>query len=438
MQIIYSKLSLFFLTSFPIFALIIRGWTSAVLFFYLLISILYLVKNQSLSFSVFREEFYKKDHHLLFIAVPFFFPIVSILYTSFAKQIFNWADLDGPSRYFFAIIFLLFLLRYKPNIEKYLIFSITLMPVMTAVLIAFFEKKDWTASGLTRTTIYFIDPITFGSLCLSFGLLSLVLISEKQTHKSISIWYGLSMLCGFCLSISSESRTGWLAVPFAIFLILKIRLGISYIRTLILSAFIIAMASFALYQSSDIFHSRLNMVAEELNSYQWDEGNNSTSIGERISYIRMGWHLIFQKPLTGWANLDLTPELESPSFSKFANSTTRLGVKGGGFHNEFINNGVKFGILGFVYSALLFLGPALFFFRILKNQNNNRYALIAIVYIAAQAISSLSYQVLDFKFTTSLYALMIVTLAYAALSNQKTIAISGPNSNITQHPKILS
>jgi O-antigen ligase len=98
-----------------------------------------------------------------------------------------------------------------------------------------------------------------------------------------------------------------------------------------------------------------------------------------------------------------------------------LGVKGGGFHNEFINNGVKYGILGILYSVLLFLGPAIFFFQILKIHSNNRYALLAIVYITAQAISSLSYQVLDFKFTASLYALMIVTLAYLAISHNKTI-----------------
>jgi hypothetical protein len=60
-------------------------------------------------------------------------------------------------------------------------------------------------------------------------------------------------------------------------------------------------------------------------------------------------------------------------------------------------------------------------FQILKTQKNNRYALLAIVYITAQAVSSLSYQVLDFKFTASLYALMIVTLAYSALNTARHI-----------------
>lgn len=419
MQFINSNLILFILTSFPILTLIIKGWTSAILFFCLLISIIYLFINQSLKYALFHEEFFKRNRLLLFILFAFSLPIISVLLTSLGKLRFNWGDLDGPSRYLFAIVFLFFLLRCKPNIGKLMAFSITLMPVMTVLLINLVEKKGW-AAALPRTTIHFIDPITFGSLCLSFGLLALVLLSERQSNKLKYIWFGLSMLCGFYLSISSESRTGWLAVPIIFFLLLKVRLGISYLKTLIISAVLVGVTSFALFQSSEIVKNRFNQITEEISSYQWHEGNNSTSIGERISYIRIGLYLIIEKPLTGWANLDFTPQLESPEFSKFATPSTRLGVKGGGFHNEFINNGVKYGIPGLFFTILLFLGPAIFFFKILKMHSNNRYALLGVVYITAQTVSSLSYQVLDFKFTASLYALMIVTLAYSALNEYKS------------------
>jgi O-antigen ligase len=155
----------------------------------------------------------------------------------------------------------------------------------------------------------------------------------------------------------------------------------------------------------------------DISSYQWHGGENSTSLGDRISFIRMGWYLMLQKPLTGWSNEDFTPKLDTPEFSKFAAPATRLGVKAGGFHNEFINNGVKYGFMGLLFTILLFLGPAVFFLKQLKIKPDNRYALLGIVYVTAQAVSALSYQVLDFKFTASLYALMIVTLAYSALKD---------------------
>ncbi len=423
MFFINSNINLFILTSFPIFTLIIKGWTSAILFFCLLISLIYLFKNKELTRFAFRQEFFQKHSSLLFILAAFTLPIVSIVLTSLGNMEFSWSSLDSPSRYLFAIIFLFFLLRCQPEIGKMLTFSITLMPIMTVLLIHSVEKKGWSAA-MERTTSHFIDPITFGSLCLSFGLMALVLLSEKQSSKFRFVWYGISMLCGLYLSISSESRTGWLAVPIVLFLLLKVRLKFSYLRTLIFSSILIGITSFTLFHSSEIVKNRFNQAAEDISSYQWHGGENLTSIGERISFIRMGWHLVMQKPLTGWANKDFTPQLDSPEFSEFAAPATRLGVKAGGFHNEFLNNGVKYGILGLLFTILLFLGPAVFFFKLLKMNPDNRYALLGLVYIAAQGVSALSYQVLDFKFTTSLYALMIVTLAYSALRNGNSQLVS--------------
>ena len=410
-------LGLFSLTSFPVFALIIRGWVSAILFWCLLVSLIYLIKTSNLSFLKIKEMLWSNKYASLFIILPFAIPVITVLLTSLGKLKFNWHDLDGPSRYVFAIVFFLFLLQYKPVIHKKFIVSVTLMPVMTLLLIGFFDHKDWAA--LSRTTIYFIDPITFGSLCLTFALLGLTLLCQNQIRATSRIWFILSMLSGFYLSISSESRTGWIAVPITLFLLLKIRLGLSYLKTLVLGCIAITLISATLYHSSEIIHSRFNQVAEEVQSYQWDKGNNSTSIGERISYIRIGWYLTLQRPFTGWANFNLTPELESPEFSKFATPATRLGVQGGGFHNEFVNSGVKYGFPGLICSVLLFLGPAIFFFSVLKTHRDNLHALLALVYITTQSISALSYQVLDFKFTASLYALMIVTFAYLALTHMK-------------------
>jgi len=419
MRLIENKLGLFFLTSFPCLALIIKGWTSAMLFFCLLISLFYLLQSRSTISSLIYEEFYKKHPQLQLIAIAFVIPTLSILFTSLGKMQFYWHDLDGPSRYIFAITFLLFLMHYRPNIKEYFTFSITLMPIATFLLINFTKREGWAA--LPRTTVYFIDSITFGSLCLSFGLLSLVLLCEKEVKVKNYLWCALSAFCSFYLSISSMSRTGWLAIPIVIFIVLRIRFAISYFRTFLISVAAVSLVALTLYHSSDTFHDRFNHSVAEIGSYQWEQGINATSVGERITYIRMGWDLILERPLTGWANLSMIPALENPLLFKYATASTRLGVTGGGFHNEYINNGVKFGVLGIAFSVLLFLGPAIFFLQILRTQSNNRYALLAIVYITAQAISALSYQILDFKFTASLYALMIVTFAYLAISHVKPL-----------------
>ncbi len=151
MRFIKSNLNLFILTSFPIFVLLIKGWTSAILFICLLISLIYLFRNGEFTPIAFRQEFFKKHSSLLFILIAFSLPVVSILLTSAGNMQFNWSNLDGPSRYLFAIIFLFFLLRLQPDIRKVLIFSITLMPIMTLLFINAVEKKEWSASN--RLTI---------------------------------------------------------------------------------------------------------------------------------------------------------------------------------------------------------------------------------------------------------------------------------------------
>jgi len=414
----YKNICLLTITSFPVFALIVRGWTSGVLFISLLLSIIYFAKQPAFTYTAFHNELYQKNKNLRYLAASFLLPTICILLTSLLKLEFEWRDLDGPSRYIFAIPILTFLLRAELKIEKILIFSISLMPIMTALLIGTLEKKAW--SALSRTTSYFIDPITFGSLCLAFGLLSLVLLLHKPRTIPQFIWFAISAFCGFYLSIRSESRTGWIALPIVVLVLLKNQLKLNYIKTILVGSILIALSSLTLYQSSEVVKNRFDQVAQEFHSYQWKQGSNSTSIGERITYIRMGLHLIALRPLSGWANLDMSAELSNPQFSQYATSETRLGVKGGGFHNEYVNNGVKYGIPGIAFTVLLFLGPALFFLKILKEGAGNVYALLGLTYIIMQAVSALSYQVLDFKFTASLYALMMITLAYSAL-HQKTL-----------------
>jgi O-antigen ligase len=136
-------------------------------------------------------------------------------------------------------------------------------------------------------------------------------------------------------------------------------------KTILVGSILIALSSFTLYHSSEVVKNRFDQVTK-VHSYQWQQGSNSTSIGERITSCRIGLHLIALRPLSGWANLDMSSELSNPQFSRYATLETRLGVKVGSFHNEYINNGVKYGIPGIVFTLFLFLGPALFLFASLK------------------------------------------------------------------------
>jgi hypothetical protein len=80
---------------------------------------------------------------------------------------------------------------------------------------------------------------------------------------------------------------------------------------------------------------------------------------------------------------------------------------------------VQYGIPGLLYTLFLFIGPGLFFIFHLKVEPSSKVGLAGLVFIVTQSISALSYQVLDFKFTASLYAMMIIVLASAAIHEKR-------------------
>jgi O-antigen ligase len=412
-----EKIALFTIALFPIFALLIKGWVSTILFLSVFISVIYYLNNSKFKLTALIEEIRRDNSNYLLIAIPFSLPILIVIITSVAKGRWDWADLDGPARYLLSLFVLFFLIKSKQSIEKLILYTIPLLPIFTLLLINFVEKKSWSASS--RLTIYFIDPIIFGSLGLTFGLLSLICLFYQYKLSWKAVLYFISALSGFYLCFASESRTGWFAIPVALFFLVIFKYKFNYLKALIITGLIVIVLAPSIYHLSDVIRQRSDSIVTDLKKYRWNEVNEDTSAGERISYMRMGWYYMTLRPLTGWENLDFLIHKDDPQIAKHASPEIRLGVKGGGFHSEYITNAVKYGVGGFLYTLILFIGPCIFFVMHLKNQPNSLIGLVGLIFIIAQSISSLTYQVLDFKFTASLYAMMIVSLAAAAIHEKK-------------------
>jgi O-antigen ligase len=67
----------------------------------------------------------------------------------------------------------------------------------------------------------------------------------------------------------------------------------------------------------------------------------------------MGLHYFSERPLSGWGDKGFKEKLNDPEISFFSSSFTRDFAFNAGFHNEFITNMVRSGILGLVSSILL-------------------------------------------------------------------------------------
>jgi len=412
-----EKIALFLISLFPIFTLIIKGWVSTILFLSVFISVFYFFYKGKSNLTSLIEETKQNKSVFLLIVIPFTLPVTIVFITSVVKGHFELANLDGPSRYLLSLFVLFFLVNIKESIKKYILYTIPLLSILTLLLVGFIEKKSWSLGS--RLTIYFIDPIIFGSLGLTFGLISMICLFYQPKLSWKVILYFISVLCGFYLCYASESRTGWLSIPVALFLLIIFKYKFNYFKALIITTLIIIVIAPGSYYFSETIKQRSDSIVRDIKQYNWNDINDNSSAGERISYMRMGWYYLTLRPMTGWENLDFLVHKNDPEITIYASPEVRLGVKGGGFHSEYITNAVKYGVGGLLYTLILFIGPFLFFLLHLKNESNSLIGLVGLVFTIAQSISSLTYQVLDFKFTASLYAMMIVSLAAAAIHEKK-------------------
>lgn len=403
----------------PMLSLLIKGWASTCLFIAFAISFISLIGKDFPSTLLFLKSL-KKDKSLIFLVmIPLILPIVVVFLTSALKGNLSFRIFDGPSRYIFALIILIYLVKNKIQIQEKFIFGILLMPIVTLLLIDFTEKKEWSVE-IQRLTVYFIDPIVFGSICLTFSSLALVTFFSRNKSITVTILSLIGFVCGSYLSILSGSRTGWLAFPFIIFIILRYEINLNSLKSFLLTGIITVSLSFSLFNLSGTVNNRISSMISDINDYQWNDVNKNTSGGERISFIRMGWYYMTLRPLTGWNGLDYLVHKDDLAVAKYASLDTRLGVKGGGFHNEFINNGVKYGFFGLLFSLFLVILPAIFFIKKLSNNQKNISAILGLALSIMYFFSSLTYQVLDFKFTISLYSILLITLVASSLQNETT------------------
>jgi O-antigen ligase len=300
--------------------------------------------------------------------------------------------------------------RYRSAVPRVLDLAIPASTIITLLLIPYVPATYW-SSIPTRLSNHFIDPLIFGQVALALGVMSLLLIrADEKRQWYIILFQLIGGGVGIYLSIRSGSRTGWLAIPIIFFILIACHSPFSRWKTAILSILITTLAITAFYLSSNTAKDRVGAAYSDLKTYQWNAVNPETSLGERISWIRIGWYYFSMRPLTGWGDEGMEKNINDEAISAFASKVSREGLLVAGFHNDFVATTVRYGIGGLLAIISIFLIPFLFFAHCLRYKSVQSIAMVGIAYVLIQSVSSLSYHILDFKFMASFYALMISLL----------------------------
>jgi len=285
-------------------------------------------------------------------------------------------------------------------------------------------NPDWVKDH--RLAPYFLDPLVFGQLTLTLGLMSLSTIQVyKSGIKNITLitWSSIGFFLSIYLSIKSGSRTGWLAIPLVLFLIVVIKLKLSLWKSIPIGIFFSVLASFILYQTSPIIHDRINLAFDEIISYPWHGGiAPDTSVGLRITFQRLGWFYFSQSPIYGWGTGGYTSIKDAPEVLSFSSQFARDFVNSALFHNELTTQMVRYGLFGITGYLLAVIVPLIIGFKSLSSNNPivKKNALLLVCFIICQMISGLTDEFLNLKGMVAFYAYLVSTLlgTIIAFSNQ--------------------
>jgi O-antigen ligase len=359
--------------------------------------------------------FFKQSKIFYFVTLMFLSPILAILISQTLRNEFYLPNYDAPLRIAMcSIIFMAFSSGWKYNPSKYPISLFWIKYSFPSILLfTLINTSSWTNNWGDRLTTYFIDPLTFGSYCSLFTLITFISLTVfwKKLEIYKKIYLTICLLSGFYLIIKCGSRTGILSFPILIFLwhyFYAIR-NYGLFKSNIIIIFI-AATLFALLLLNNNFLHKILLIKDEIMNYKWDEVNLDHSVTMRINFIRMALYYFSLQPFHGWGDVGWMVLINNNEISKFSSEFGQTFAKNG-FHNEILSNSVKSGIWGTISTSLVLFLPLyisiknLYFLSSSKKINYISFSLLCIS--LHFILTSLSTEITNLVFTSSFIGLIL-------------------------------
>lgn len=407
-----------FLCLAPLFLVTVRGWSNGILIIGAFFCLIFLALNRHRR----RENTQFSNQNGALVVVTLLSPFLAVAISSAMRSSLYLPQFDSPARLCLAIPVFIFVVRTEFNAAKYLQFAFP-----AALLITLAEQSLVTQPmhwGTTRMATYFADPLVFGYVSMTFGLISAVSINlMKKDSPLVVVFKLLGAFVGFYLSIKSGSRTGWMAIPIVLgFWAYQHSSGSKRAQVFCVVALSCLIAALIYFTSSTV-HPRVDLIVNEIVTYPWTGTAPETAVGSRITFLRIAGDLFFQNPLGGFGDTRFEQFAIPAKIQGYASATTLDTAFKSGFHNEIVTNAIRSGIFGLLSSAALFIVPFVVFFKKLKSDvafdKAKANAVIGVTFVICMFVSSLSTEILDLKYTASFYALMVALLCGSTLAHHE-------------------
>ena len=406
----------------PVFLLTVKHWTNLVVLVVFVGSLFFLFRKKEVS----PQDNYEVRRWRWIIALTLTGPVLAVGMGQLLRGEFYPPNFDAPLRIALcAPIFLaisygwLFIEGKDPITFLWVKYTFPGMLLWT-----FIDRPSWSTSwGANRITTYFVDPLSFGSLTLLFSLSSIAALNFFWQKLTVThrIFMFIAVLTGLYLSVMSGSRTGWLVLPFFLFIWMRYFALQQYGKARAILGSLLLMGGILLFiPLQPVLVEKIYLAISEVSNYHWNTLNLDNSVGMRISFYRMAVFYFIENPFKGWGDLGWMKLIDSPEISQYTTAFTRDFAKNG-FHNEVLTSAVRSGIGGLISSIALLFIPV--FFAINIQSKSSSYTmkfltLFLLIFMIHMIVAGMFTEVTNLVFLASFIGLSLSifigdTLMYA-------------------------
>jgi O-antigen ligase len=401
----------------PLFFISTRGWVNGVLFATSLLSIIFLLKTKSFIPSA-LTRFQKNRVFWMLLALSISF--IAVLISQLLQQNISMKAYDAPLRMVLCIPIFLYLLHRPFSTSKILPYVLSLSNLITLGTILLHPEISqlWGGRFATKPA----DPNAFGAYITLITSLIFFSIDPKElfNKKLESSIKFVGFLIGLYLITGSGTRGAWLSIPFLL-LAWFLYHGQKDIKGTILISIIIILAGLISYQVLESLQTRVNSGFTEVFSWFYTQ-NKDTSAGIRFSMWEITADLLLERPFSGFGDLGYQSYLNNPIITEKYSPIVIETIAKAGPHNEYLANLLRSGILGGIsVIAVLTIPLYILTSKVAKNDSFQYSLLQGMALFICLAITGLSIEVFNLKYTSAFYALIIVMLCSEKIMRLRNI-----------------
>lgn len=341
---------------------------------------------------------------------------LSILISQIGRGVFVSKEYLDQTRWLLGLPIFAFLLCCRINFVVILSWLAPLIVLFAWVSSTYLIPST---AWMGRATIEFMDPLAFGFMNLSVGMVCLATFAHGFRHgrmNKLTIFNIGGFVVGMYLSIRSGSRTGWFAFPFVLFLIASTLFDELSRRKTYITFLLVAFPLIGIFSVSNTVNARLTEVVNEVLSYPWSGGIASdTPVEMRITFYRLGAYYFSESPWFGWGDRGYLAIKDAEEVVRFSSLYTRDWAYSALFHSEWTTQAVRFGILGIFSVFWVFAVPFYIFFK--KIRSYTLASLMGLSFLTCQLAASFSTEIYSSKGMITFSIFIISGLLATVLSD---------------------